>query len=782
MPGQLVLYIGVLAVAALGAILLASFVWRRRMVAGAVPFALSMYALAAWSVTVILTHLSDELPAKLFWTNAQYVGITLAPLMWLLFVLRYTGHGSIITRRNLRLLALHPALVQIAVWTNPHHHLFRKQVWLDTGGGVPMLGTTLGPAFWIHATYTYALMLMSAYFLIRSHFFAPRVYRRQGWTLLIAIAVPWLANIVTITQPARLSYLDLTPFAFIVSGVAIVWGLARNSLLDLAPAAREAVMENMTTGIVVLDQQDRVVDINSAAESMLSVSSKRILGQQLSKVLPHYSYMMSRFRGVGPARDEVTLGEGPSQRIYDLRVSPLRDSRADVIGHLVNIQDITQRKHAELALSRYADRLRILYEIDQAILAAKSAETIALAVLDQIQYLLPCTRMSVVSLDGSRQPHMLAVRGSAALAPERAPWVETLAVDDFGGFELRCVNDVPHDAAGSALDLQLYDEGVRAYMTVPLMAQDMLVGTLNLEHTVDRAFTSEHFDVASQIAASLAVALETARLFASAQQELSERKMAEAALRESETTLRQRAEDLVGRNAELDAFAHTVAHDLKTPLSLLTGYTSFMEAQDIATEPQDLAMCVRAIGQSARKMGSIIDELLLLASVRKVDEVAPTPLDTEAIVFDVLQRLADLTESHNADIVLPDIWPIAWGYAPWVEEVWANYLSNAIKYGGSPPRVELGATVTSIDGNGDDVPRVIRFWVKDNGDGLSEAQRARLFIPFERLEQVRAKGYGLGLSIVQRIMEKLGGAWGVESTGCSGEGSLFYFELLEADI
>jgi len=782
MPRQLALYIALLAVAALGTIFLALFMWRRRMVAGAVQFSLSMCALAAWSVTVILTHLSAELPAKLFWTNAQYVGITLAPLMWLLFVLRYTGHSSSLTTRNLALLGLHPVLVQIVVWTNPHHNLFREQVWLDTSGAVPMLGNTLGPAFWVHAAYSYALMLMAAYFLIRSHFFAPRVYRRQGWTLLVAIAAPWLANIVTITHPTWLSYLDLTPFAFIVSGAAIVWGLARNSLLDLAPAAREAVMDNMTTGIVVLDHRDRVVDTNSAAEGMLSMPGKRVLGQQFSKVLPHYSYIMSRFRGVGQAHDEVTIGEGLTQKIYDLRVSPLRDSRADIIGHLVNIQDITRRKHTELALSRYADRLRILYEIDQAILAAKSAETIALAVLDQIHHILPCTRMSVVSLDGAKQPHMLAVRGGGDLAPERAPWVETLLAEDLGGFEVRCVNDVSHDTTTSALDLQLYDEGVRAYMSVPVMAQDMLVGTLNLEHTVDQAFTAEHLDVASQIAASLAVALESARLYASARQELAERKMAEAALRESETTLRQRAEDLAARNAELDAFAHTVAHDLKTPLSLLTGYTSFMEAQDIARKPEDMAMCIRAIGQSARKMASIIDELLLLASVRKVDDVEPRPLDTEAIVFDVLQRLADLTESHKADIVLPDIWPIAWGYAPWIEEVWANYISNAVKYGGSPPRVELGATVASIDEKDDDVPNVIRFWVKDNGDGLSEEQRARLFIPFERLEQVRVKGYGLGLSIVQRIMEKLGGASGVESSGCPGEGSLFYFELLEADI
>jgi len=782
MPGQLALYIALLAVAAVGTIFLASFMWRRRMVPGAVYFSLSMYALTAWSVMVIMTHLSDELPAKLFWTNAQYIGITLAPLMWLLFVLEYTGNSRYVTKRNLVLLGLHPLLVQVVVWTNPYHNLFREQVWLDTGGVVPTLGHTLGPAFWVHAVYSYALMLMAAYFLIRGHFYAPRVYRRQGWTLLVAIAAPWLANIVTVALPAMLSYLDLTPFAFVVSGAAIAWGLVRSSLLDLAPAARETVMDNMTTGIVVLDHRDRIVDINSAAEGMLSVPGARIRGQPLSKVLPRYSYIISRFQGVGQAHDEVTVGEGSARRIYDLHVSPLRDSRADVIGHLVNIQDVTQRKRAELALSRYAARLRILYEIDQAILAAKSAETIALAVLDQIHRLLPCTRMSVVALDGAKQAHMLAVRGGGGLAPERAPWVETLSAEDLGGFGVRCVNTVPHDAAASALDRELYDEGVRAYMTVPLMAQDMLVGTLNLEHPVDRVFTPEHLDVASQIATSLAVALESARLYASAQQELAERKLAEAALRESEATLREKAEDLVERNAELDAFAHTVAHDLRTPLSLLTGYTSFMEAQDVVRKPEDMAMCISAVGQSARKMGSIIDELLLLASVRKVDEVARTPLDMEAIVFDVLQRLADVTESHEAEFVLPAVWPIAWGYAPWVEEVWANYISNAVKYGGSPPRVELGATVISTDENDANAPNVIRFWVKDNGDGLSEHQRARLFIPFERLEQPRVKGYGLGLSIVQRITEKLGGASGVESSDGPGGGSLFYFELPEADI
>ncbi|MGC9469544.1 MAG: sensor histidine kinase, partial [Anaerolineae bacterium] len=258
-----------------------------------------------------------------------------------------------------------------------------------------------------------------------------------------------------------------------------------------------------------------------------------------------------------------------------------------------------------------------------------------------------------------------------------------------------------------------------------------------------------------------------------------ERRAAETALRDSETTLRQKADDLTARNAELDAFAHSVAHDLKVPLSLLIGYTSYIEAGAVTDDPEQLALCIRAISQSARKINSIIDELLLLASVRKVEEVDVKPLDMADIVSDVMVRFADVIEQKDVKISVPKVWPIASGYAPWIEEVWANYLSNAIKYGGTPPRLQLGASV--LDGpSSTNGHTFVRFWVRDNGDGITQAQQTRLFIPFERLDQVRVKGYGLGLSIVQRIMERLDGRAGVQSAGEPGQGSLFYFDLPQA--
>jgi signal transduction histidine kinase len=177
-------------------------------------------------------------------------------------------------------------------------------------------------------------------------------------------------------------------------------------------------------------------------------------------------------------------------------------------------------------------------------------------------------------------------------------------------------------------------------------------------------------------------------------------------------------------------------------------------------------------------MNNIIDELLLLSSVREMQEIELVPLEMRDIVEEAQERLDYLIDEYDAEIVLSEDWPTAVGYAPWVEEVWVNYLSNAIKYGGRPekgvpPRIRFGADEQSSDGAG-----TVRFWVQDNGAGLTAKQQSQLFTPFERLHNVRAEGHGLGLSIVQRILEKLGGEVGVESE--PGEGSRFYFTLPRA--
>jgi signal transduction histidine kinase len=284
-------------------------------------------------------------------------------------------------------------------------------------------------------------------------------------------------------------------------------------------------------------------------------------------------------------------------------------------------------------------------------------------------------------------------------------------------------------------------------LAVPLLVGDKGIGALEVVNKLAGNFNEHDLILVETLAASAAIAIENARLV---------------------EALREKTRELEQRNADLDAFAHTVAHDLKNPLGLILGTAMVLETdyQDLPEEM--LVQHLGLIARNSRKANSLIEELLLLSELPSA-EVYVEPLYMPSILHETQRRLSHLIQSYQAEMIVPEQWPEAVGYAPWVEEVWVNYISNALKYGGRPPRIELGAGEAS---NG-----YIRFWVKDNGIGLSPEEQARLFRPFTRFMHVRATGYGLGLSIVRRIIEKLGGKVGVESAGIPGLGSVFSFTL-----
>jgi len=238
--------------------------------------------------------------------------------------------------------------------------------------------------------------------------------------------------------------------------------------------------------------------------------------------------------------------------------------------------------------------------------------------------------------------------------------------------------------------------------------------------------------------------------------------------KQNQDVLWQHTVELRSRNDELDAFAHTVAHDLKNPLATIIITAQVLKDPELPEK--DRQEFLRDLTGTAHEMNNIIDELLLLSETRDAD-VPVNGLDMGAIIAKAQQRLGDMVRTSQCRLTTPNRWPIGMGYAPWVEEVWVNYLSNGIKYGGNPPTLELGATPQE-DGK-------VRFWVRDNGQGLTLEQQSQLFKPFTQLSQVRATGHGLGLSIVQRIVDKLGGEVGVESE--VGSGSVFFFILPGAE-
>ena len=240
------------------------------------------------------------------------------------------------------------------------------------------------------------------------------------------------------------------------------------------------------------------------------------------------------------------------------------------------------------------------------------------------------------------------------------------------------------------------------------------------------------------------------------------------AAKEMEAALGATNAALVERNEELDAYAHTVAHDLKNPISAILGFAEHLDQAGGEMTAEERREALEAIAKSALKMRSIVEGLLLMEEARRSD-VPSAPLDLGAIARECLEGLAHEATRLGAHVRLADAWPPARGHAPWVEQVLTNYVSNALKYGGRPPEVEIGAEPA---GEGR-----VRVFVRDNGRGLTPEEQRKAFAPFTRLAANAESGHGVGLSIVRRLVERMGGEAAVESGGAHGPGCTFSFTL-----
>ena len=253
-----------LIVAAAIALGLAFFVLRHRDVPGWVTFSLLMVGVFVWSAGYALEISAVAEPTKIFWAKMQYFGIVAVPLLWLRFVIHYVGESAWMTVGRFALLSIGPALTLFFVWFTPN--MIWSRVDVDSSLGFPMLAFEYGAGLWAYAGYSYLLLLIGALVLFRAIVRLPRLGSRQGAVVLFAALAPWDGNALYLTRSNPFPLLDLTPFSFTLSGLAVAWGMGRFQFMGTVPVAHRAIIEGMQNGVVALDPSENIVELNPAAE------------------------------------------------------------------------------------------------------------------------------------------------------------------------------------------------------------------------------------------------------------------------------------------------------------------------------------------------------------------------------------------------------------------------------------------------------------------------------------------------------------------------------------
>jgi PAS domain S-box-containing protein len=803
-------YAPVLALGTVLPLVLAAYGWRRRrLVPGGSAFAVFNLGVAIWT-GVYMVELGATGASAVFWANVAYLGILLVPASWLVFALRYSGHGERISARLLGLLGIEPAATLILAWTNPWHHLFRRSVQV-TPTWEP------GPAFWVHAAYSYALVLAGTVLVARRAMTGPRLGRGQAGVLLVGALAPWTANAIYLGGLSPFGNLDLSPFGFGLTSLAAAWVLFREleQRLVAAEGRFRALIDHTIDAIEVIDPTTGgFLDVNQRACLARGYTREEFLALSAPEIDSHLPR-----RSWEETRDEARrLGSyvfESEHRRKDGSMFPVEVNATYVSLDrdyvLAVVRDITDRKRAEA-------RFRGLLESAPDAMVIADASGVITLVNAQMENVFGYPRAELLGLPMD------------VLLPERfrspRPWRFDTTSELFGlrkdGTEFPVeINLSPlQSEEGPLVSAAIRDITARRQIEQGLVESHSLLsavvdgttdavyvkdlrgrylminaaGARMLSSTVEEAIGKDDRDLFPSATAD-AIMEADQRMMALGKPEMVEQVVTAAGVTRTYETTKgvyrdehgkvigligiardvtemKRLEEQLRRAQKLEAvgrLASGVAHDFNNILGVVIGYGEVVRKGLADGDP--LRSKVEQILTAAERAAALTRELLAFS---RQQVLQPKILDLNVVVAEMDAMLRRLV---GEDIFLvtmpgPGLGSVE-GDPGQLQQVIMNLAVNARD--AMPNGGRLTIETANADVDSEHAARFppmkpgpyVKLAITDTGSGIDPSIRAHIFEPFFTTKEF-GKGAGLGLSTVYGIVEQSGGHVFVESAAGAG--------------
>ena len=330
-------------------------------------FMLTMFGGALWAFASAIQLITPDLAWQRFWNGVTYLGVMLVPTAWFLLSVKLTGIVREAVEQFEKWLWLIPAFLYLLLITSSWHHLFFKDYLVETTGGYIALKNEYGPLFYIHTGYSYFLMIAGILFLVASLATDFKRYGVQGYGLLLGVLAPLIGNIYYLFGSMPAGFPDPTPIIFTVTGITFAWAIFGGRLFEVVPMAHDAIVQKLTTGIVILDLQKRIRDINPAAVGMLGLSGKSHIGESIKKLGENNPTVAKAIEsmlvdGAGDERGVVEVRIIETDRSFDLLVSRIEDDQGIIGGWLIQFTDISGQKQAEENLISTQKTLKLILD------------------------------------------------------------------------------------------------------------------------------------------------------------------------------------------------------------------------------------------------------------------------------------------------------------------------------------------------------------------------------------------------------------------------------------
>lgn len=725
------IYMILLLVAIMGTVFLVVFAWQKRAVLGAKELMTMNAIVVLWLVLTILDWNSLEPHWKLFWNQLGYFCVGFLPISWLSFSLVFT-QKKWFRPIYMSTLAAIPIFVLILA--------FKGDLWTDIQY-TRLTGSLFGPGYlyqevkftgWVYVSigFAYTLILMGAINIIFSLYSHPEIYRRQAISPLIGSLAPLTLNAIYNFHLIPNWTMDLTPLGFAISSAALSWALFRDRLLNLIPLAHDILIDTMNDGLIVLDTNDNILDINPAARAITRYPNQTAINQSIFSILPAINII--------PFNGEISVMVDQASHYYDVQTSPLYNRTNNLIeGYMLMMRDITARKEADDKLTRSEEIFRSMIE--------QSYDGV---LLTDHEGKITIWNQSMERITGLKAEDMI----------NKKIW-ELIDI-------LRLANDLWEISPQEIKDyLQsiLFDnttEMLDQPIEIPLRVGGNLRYIQNVSFPIN---TSEGIILGSM----------TRDISTTKKNELEIKELYEGSL-----LLQKEAEAASEAKSQ---FLAVMSHELRTPMNAVIGMIQLLMDTNLSSKQLDYAQTIRSSGDT---LLAIINDILDYSKIESGKmELENRPFNLHSIIeesFDLVSQQSDKKGLELMYGLAPSVPQVLIGDPTRLRQIITNLIGNAVKF------TEKGEVVLKVraahNPNGQNSEtsscHTLYFSVTDTGIGIKKDKIDRLFKTFSQIDQSTTRvfgGTGLGLAISKRLIEAMGGKIDVVSQ--PDVGSEFCFSI-----